>query len=667
MLWKKNSFLLAPFIFFGISFEIGVLPMRIIFTFLLLIFSLLIVAQDQEQRDKLDLLQERCMVDPMASLAVLSDVGNISVNNDGSLKWERKLRIKFFYEKKIDKSIADIIYYASNNFNDYAVFKASILELDAEKNILLKDVTFKFKNPLEIENLKIKRFACLDISYTINLPYDGKIPQWRFQAVYPTELSSLKVEIPSIMKVQIQLVSNFESEIQTTTEKTKNIPLNNVLNTVKIQEYFYQFSQLPAYKEEPFADISPDRFARLDMSILSVKIDKKEFSKLPQKRVEKVEDFLLSNLNFTGRLRAELEIRKDYLQRLNTIVDAETKIARIYDLVRRHMSWNLIDTLDAPRSLAKAWDDKKANSTEINLILVKLLMQSNFEAHPMIVCTRNHGVVDTNNFSIQDFNRTVACVAFEGRNIVLDATARFADYPLLSSSILNTNGLLISMDPIRWIPIKDTVGVYRNDVILLGHLRGDTSFLTNGYVNSTGYSKAERVEKLDRDSLKGLRNDWFVRSDKKMQLKHFIVANEYVDSLPLAQEFDIQIPLEKSDNLFAVQPTKFTIPDTLLSITETRKANINFGYRQHYTLVSEFSFPDNYDVYLMPNNVDMSIENGAISYTREFHRTNHNFYQRINFSIDKTYFSGANIETVAKFFKRIATLSKQTVLLKKLY
>jgi hypothetical protein len=69
----------------------------------------------------------------------------------------------------------------------------------------------------------------------------------------------------------------------------------------------------------------------------------------------------------------------------------------------------------------------------------------------------------------------------------------------------------------------------------------------------------------------------------------------------------------------------------------------------------------------MPNNVDMSIENGAISYTREFHRTNHNFYQRINFSIDKTYFSGANIETVAKFFKRIAILSKQTVLLKKLY
>ena len=540
------------------------------------------------------------------------------------------------------------------------------LEMDPTTKSLIPHEYTNRINSTHIDQLgiKVKEGELLEVSYSINFPYDEKIVNWRFQSQYPTEFSSVKLSIPEVMKMKEILEGNFDEELQRSNETTRSVRLNNQTQTLTVSEHYYQFNQMPSAMPEPFADHSRYQLMHLHMHIDSVTIGTEVKKGFVEGQMERIVEALSTRADFLLRLGPALDIKSEYDHRIKSVSDREERLARIYDLVRRHITWDRVDSLATGHPLSKVWNDKKGNSTEINLVLVKLLQTYGYDAMPLILSTHTNGPVDTDEVALADFNRTVAYVRFDNRGIVLDATGRYYDYPTIPVSILNTRGILISMDKNRWVEVKDTGSVYKNTVTLLGHLSGDSSFITNVYVNSYAYAKPEHVDILETDSLKGLRR-YFERGNKKIQLKHFIAANEWVDTLPLAQEFDIRVPLVKNDNLAGVVPTWFSIPDTLFTITEDRKCDVNFGYRQEYDLVSDFTFPENYEIYLLPNNVQLTALNGSVQFEREYHPGETDFSLRQTLRIGKSHLTKAEGVELAKFLKKINNLNSQQVVLKK--
>jgi hypothetical protein len=633
--------------------------------FFLLLISLTAFSQD-EGAEKAGLLMERCAFEPDADIMVLKDEATIAVNNDFSIRLERRVTYKFFKEKKIDKQLSDAIFYPSPFFEKYYRLNFRTVELDpTTKALIPRDHASKVTSThLEQSNMKIKSGALLEVSYFINFPYDEKIPDWRFQSVYPTEFSSIKIETPDAVEMKEVLEGNYKPEVQNSNESIKQIRLDNQTLTLKVSERYYQLNQLPSSMPEPFADHSRGQLARMRLRIASVTINNKVKENFVQRQIDHIVESLSTRADFYLRLNPPLNIKGEFDRRIKSVSDPKERMIRIYDLVRRHITWNRVDSLLAGHALAKVWNDKRGNSTEINLVLIKLFQVYGYDVSPLIVSTRTNGPIDTDEVALSDFNRTVADVRWQGRSYVFDATGQFYDYPSISASILNTTGLLISPDSMHWIAVKDTHSLYRNAVTLLGHLSGDTSFLTNVYVNSWDYAKPEHVDIMETDSMRGLRR-YFERGNKKIQLKHFIAANEWVDTLPLAQEFDIRVPLEKNDNLAGMVPTWFSIPDTLFTITEDRKCDVNFGYRQEYDLVSDFTFPDNYEIYLLPNRVLLTALNGSVRFEREYHPGVTDFSLRQTLVIDRSYFNKSEALELARFLKKVAALNSQQVTLKK--
>lgn len=597
---------------------------------------------------------------------VLSDKGEISVNTDFSIRLDRQITIKFFKDQKLDKGISDLIFYPASSFVRYSKIAATTVDIDpTTKGTVSRDVTAKITSTrLDQSAIRMRKGMLLKISYSISFPYEEKIPYWRFQSYYPTEHAELKVGIPEQINMKTSLEGTFTPDIEHTTDVIRQMSISGAMQPVKVRQSEYHFNQLASRRHEAFSANSPSELVHLSFHLISVSltgVTKKDFG---TQQVNKIVEKLSLAPDYLSRISEELTIKSDYDRRIRSLTDPEEKLARIYDLVRRHITWDRVDTLSA-RPLAKVWLDKKGNSTEINLALVKLLNDYGFDAVPMLASTRTNGRIDTNDVALSDFDRTVAHVRMGEKVIILDATARYFDYPMLSSSLLNTTGLLLSMDRNRWVNVEDNRTYYKNNVILLGHLMGDTTFMTNVYVNSTGYAKAEHIEIYERDSLKGIRK-YFERDNKAIHFKHFIVANEYVDTLPLAQEFDIRTPPVKTDNLYAIAPTSFALPDTLFTIVEDRKSPVNFGYRQQYDLVSEFSFPERYEIYLMPNNMSMSSVNGNVHFEREYHNNTTSFSMKQTLLIDKSYFTLQESIELAKFLRKIDNLQKQQVVLKRL-
>jgi hypothetical protein len=479
----------------------------------------------EEAYEKTGLLLDKCAFEPATEVMVLRDEAEMSVNNDYSLRLDRHITYKFFKEKKIDRQLAGSIFGPSPFFEKYYRLSVRTIELDpGTKSLIPRDYGSRITSThIDQMGIKVKEGGLLEVSYSINFPYDQKVAAWCFQSLYPTELSSLKLSIPSVVQIKATLVGGYTPEVEHSAETTKLIRLNNQSQTLPVKESYYQFNQLPSAMTEPFADHSCGQLERLHIHIDSVIKGNEVKKDFIEKQKEDIAENLSTRVDFLLRIGTPIEIRGELDRRIRSVTGREERMARIYDLVRRHLTWDRIDSLVAGRNLNKVWNDKRGNSTEINLILVKLLQTYGYDAAPLIVSTRTNGPIDTEEVSIGDFNRTVAHVNLDGKSIVLDASGRFYDYPAISASILNTHGLLISMGHARWINISDTSSLYKNTVTLLGHLSGDTSFLTNVYVNSYGYAKPEHVDIMETDSLKGLRR-YFERGNKGLQLKHFIGA-----------------------------------------------------------------------------------------------------------------------------------------------
>ena len=622
------------------------------------------MGQDYEFR-KAGLLLERCSFEPVAQIMILKDEAEFSVNSDLSLHLERHVTFKFFKEKIVDRQLAESIFYPTSHLDKYTKLCFQTIEFDPNSmNLLTHDFSSHITST-HIEQLAIKvpRGGLLEVSYSMNFRYDDKIPDWHFQSTYPTEASSIRIQTPEIVKLTETIKADSLPAVRDSSISFKSLHLSSTPDPIKVTEHYYRFNHLSSMGLEPFSEYLYSELARMHIEVISVTKDGHNYKDFATGRAQRIIDTLSGRNDFLLRLEPALDIQSDYDHRIRAISKPKEKLAKIYDLVRRHIVWDRVDSLSA-RPLSVVWKTKRGNSTEINLILVKLLQDYGFEAVPLIASTHSHGPIDRGEVSLGDFNRTLVYVQLEDRSRVLDASGRYYDYPMIPASILNTRALLISNTKDHWIDVYDSAGLYRNSVTLLGHLSGDSSFLTNVYVNSYGYAKPEHVEILEYDSLKGLRK-YFENGNNKLRIKHFIAANEYIDTLPLAQEFDIRIPVNKHEDMRGVVTTWFSIPDTLFTITESRRCDINFGYRQRYDLVSEFTYPENYEISRIPENVQLTAVHGSVRFDREYHPGSTNFSLKQSLIIDKTYFSKSEAIELAKFLKKIYDLNKQEVILKK--
>lgn len=609
------------------------------------------------------LMLDSCPFYPSAAAMVLLDEGTIKMNGSSGFVAGRHLCIRFFKDTKPDSVLADLIFYPSAQFSNYRQFSARLLTLDpGNKTVLAKDLSPRFGSTnIRRLNLPLKAASLLDITYTLELPFEGKLPDWRFQSLLPVEKATLQLALPDNVTLGRVLRGSFAPENIDSSAHALQAAFSEGR---QLRQFEYRFAQLPPALPEPFAPAIKDCLERLQLHLVSVVKGTDTLKDFAALQARLVFEAYSSRPDFMLRLAAPFNVPADYDRRIRSITDPLEKAARIYDLVRRHCLWSGQDTIAAPHTLTAVWKQKSGNSTEMNLLLVRLLQEYGFDASPLLVSTRSNGRIDTNAIAPGDFNRCLAHLWLDRRSVTLDATCRECAFPGLGPEVLNGWGLLISMDPERWLWVEDTAAVYKQSVILLGYLLGDSAFQTNAYVNSAGAAKNEQAALLGRDSLNGLKRS-FAQRCRPWKLRHFVVANEYVDSLPLAQEFDLHLPLRFKDNLASLCPTLFALPDTLLELPEQRRADLCFAYRQQYDLISDFSFPGNYDIYLLPADMNLSALNGNAVFQRSFHAGGTNFSLRQSLVIDACAFSAAEAEELSRFLKKVAALNAQQVVLRR--
>ncbi|NJK85660.1 MAG: hypothetical protein HC906_06525 [Bacteroidales bacterium] len=94
-------------------------------------------------------------------------------------------------------------------------------------------------------------------------------------------------------------------------------------------------------------------------------------------------------------------------------------------------------------SLESIFKKKIGNSTEINLILLQILRKLDFEADPVVLSTRQNGILSITYPSLAKLNHTIVRVKLNDEFILIDATEKYLPYHLLPKKCLNYHGRAI--------------------------------------------------------------------------------------------------------------------------------------------------------------------------------------------------------------------------------
>lgn len=672
-------------------------PMRLLLTAVLLIsFSQKIQSQTYKFGDvpKEQLEMKVYAKDSSANAVVLFSQGESelkSLQGRFTFTIKRHIRVKILTDEGLERGDIKILFRdkRSNYPQNINKLKAESYTLDSNGKIIKESVGRRDRFEEEVSNVRselrftipgLKKGSVFEYSYELSSDYPLDFPDWIFQDDIPVQWSEYTAKIPEWFEFLtvtrgyheffINQSEDYKGSIAIPARQERIFNGSNVsfrtipggLYEYEGTEYHYVMKDIPALKEEPYMKASIDYLAHIRFQLTSLRF-----------RESFVENYLDNWFGLVNRLIEDEDFgkrltKKDLFAEVTDTVtngisaDLE-KMVSIYNHVSNHLDWNDKYGLYAFEDLSKVYEEGTGNGTSINLILVKMLREAGFEAHPLILSTRANGEIINLFPLLGQFNHTIAYVQFDDSYYLLDAKNELRPYNLLPAEVLNGEGLIIYEDQVIWVPIENQVKNNRVSVMNL-------VFNNNGY-NGTltsknqGFYAVDFRNDLEFDDLKASVNEEvFYVSDQAFKVDSVSITNDRLD-----QSFDFTADFSSSkfegDDLIYFNPMLLGRIDASPFTNTKRTFPVDYSYSFTESIIMNIQVPDGWQVDEVPESVLYRLPEQSGEFRRII-RVNGNMISfNYRFQIGKTRFMPDEYVHLKEFYDQIVEKLSQNIVLKK--
>jgi Domain of Unknown Function with PDB structure (DUF3857)/Transglutaminase-like superfamily len=624
--------------------------------------------------DKSDLLLKQCEFDPDAAAYKLIDIGDVRYDYDArglKIVSERRIRIKILKDKGLDEANIKIPYISQDQLESIDNLTAVTYNLDDAGNVNVNKLEKSsiFKKPVNSVYSEVAfSFPDVKVGSVIEYKYDETnqdltdLPDWYFQSELPTRFSEYRILIPSIFRFYSQsyVYQNVESSQK---EEDQSFPVSDGVAHIVSNENTFILRNVPALRDEPFMGADKDYLQRLEFQLNQIVYPSGQvediLSTWPKLTKELMDDNgfgkqLRKNLSNTGSLDDSLKLLKsDY-----------DKMAFIYNYVQKNMNWNDDENIFSPEGIKSAWDKKSGNNTEINLILIDLLRNAGITSYPLLVSTRDHGIVNTLYPLVDQFNNTMVFTEVDGKRYILDASDKYNPVNLIPYDVLNNEAFVVDIDHGGWIKLTDDFHKYDNSVSLFATISADGVMSGEATITSTGYSKNPRVKKWTED--KSNYGDYFTKAFTGLKVDSIEMNDAVTDTMPMDQKIKFSMPVNSSGDYEYFPLNLFQGLEKNPFIDDRRSTDIEFGYQQSYRIIGKIYIPAGYGFEALPKNIKMIIPDTSIIFTRLMQTDDNSIDFMISENFLKPEYSVDEYPMVKEFYKKLFdALNEQVVIRKK--
>ena len=653
---------------------------------LCLLFSLKLSAQKEipsfGKIDKADLEMKDCDFDPGAVAVKLLDVGDVFYDRGTAgitfLKtiYNKRVRIKILKDKGLSYANVEIPFF-TNGVDDIEKIRqidACIYNLDETGNIKVTNVG---KSSIYIKKIN-KRFSRLIIAfpeakvgsvveyrYRQEVESYSQLKDWYFQDVIPTRYSEYEIKIPDLFVFNIQraIVDKIDEKQKTYDDV---ITINDGAYKFKTTQQNFIMRNLVGIKDEPFMPSAKDYLQRLEFTLSQIDYGNNRVENLRTTWTDVVTS-LMKDPDFGLQLKKDIPDIGQLLADAAKQPDKEARIKFIYNGIRLKIRCDDHEAIYSSDGIVNAWQNKAGNIADINIILINVLNKAGIKAKPILLSTRDNGLINSNYPSLSQFNVVMAYVATEKGFYVLDATDKYSNYKLTAPRIVNTRGFLI--DPEigtgKVVDVVDNTHSYQ----ILAALKGviDEKLIMTGEcaINCMDYARKQRVDHYMKNAA-DFKNDYFIKPYPAVSIQEISFKNSDVDSLPFTQKVSFTTPLNNSGEYSYFTTNLFADFEKNPFIEDQRNTDVDFGFTQDYTIYGNFTIPADYVYETLPVNISMSMPDKTITYTRSMEANDKVLNMKITVEFKSSFYPAASYPVFHEFYKKLfASLNEQVVIKKK--
>ena len=211
--------------------------------------------------------------------------------------------------------------------------------------------------------------------------------------------------------------------------------------------YNYTAKEVPAIKEEPYLTSIENYTTKIKFELSNIDFTSigGQFKNYATSWNDIVKQ-LIDDPDFGGQIKTG-NFTKEIVEKLIAGKTSEKdKALAIYDFVQHNLKWDDSKTYMPSKPLRKILDEKIGNSAEINLILLSMLQKAGINADPVLLSTRDHGIISPVHASLSDCNYIIVRAIIDNKPILMDATESNLPAGLLPYRCLNGTGTLIKTD-----------------------------------------------------------------------------------------------------------------------------------------------------------------------------------------------------------------------------
>ena len=601
-----------------------------------------------------DINLQECSFDPEADAVIISHSAESNYDEDYRLVTNHRIKFKILKEKGIERSNIKIRYYSADDFEFISNLKAFILSYNDNKEILktqlepknsYKKKLNKLYSELSFTMPSVRVGSIIEYKYTSVMKHYGGLQDWYFQKDLPVMFSSYKLNIlPG-------------AEFAYTVYKSLNLPVV-IQPDQATGSIYYEMRNIPGLRDELYMGAARDYMQRINFQLAGIdRFGQKTKYTTTWKQLAQE---LLNEKYFGSQIGKSLAgVDKALWETASSPIE---KMKRIHNYVRGTMVWDYIYSKYSNDNIKDAWDKKRGNSGDINLILINLLKEAELEVSPLLVSERDNGKVDT-SYPYQDqFNKVVAYVTIGDKNYILDATEKQTPSHLVPFKLLNTKAFVVERKNPRLISIAPTNARDYNVVTLIGSV--DHAGRIKGKTLVANYEYAKLNKSSDYLSAKSKYEDDFIKPYSPLKADSFKVEGYDSDSLPLKHEIFFSNELGKSGDYYLLNYNLFTGLTSNPFVAKNRFTTIDFGTKYSCVVNETFVLPDNLQVESVPKNVKLvTPENSMAAYT-EIEKIGKEIIIRLTVEINKTEFPAESYSMVQDFYKKMFETLNEPVLLK---
>jgi hypothetical protein len=650
-----------------------------------------------------ELAVQVCPIDSNAGAYYIFDFGDSEFYYEGTqvrsndpedkkgfrLKFKRHYRIKILRNSDFEWANVEIqLYHSKNSKEELADLDAVTFNLEDGKIVKTKfdrDNLIKEERNNNITLVKfplsaVKEGSVIDVSYTINSDFLWNLQEWTFQHLIPALQSEYHVSIPEYFNYNQTMLGYYPIEHSTQTRYDR-ISITYVQAQegmsvgagkytedyeFRVSDYNYKGTNIPAFPQEKFLKTPHNYLSKIKFELASTKFPN-SVVQLHTTSWDAINRDLMEGETFGYQLKADgfLKDEAALLSQLNQKGPELMNLA--FNFMKSRVKWNSLNRVYVTSTLRKAFTDGSGSSSDINLTLVALLRLLNFDANPVLISTRENGLLNPAHASVSDFNYVIALVKFEGKNYLMDATDPFSEINLLPVRCLNDKGRVVSATGGEWVDPRQQ-NLYRNSAIINLSMQQDLSFSGKMQIEHGNYSAYMKRREIHGYNSRDEYLQNFQSRIPGLILSEPVYVN--LDTLggALTESYNCSIEnhVANTGNVIYFNPLFMDREVENPFRLEERQYPVEFSYPQLKLQTIRITIPEGYTVESLPKPAIFSLPEKAARYVYNIVLINNEIQVTSMLQISKDLFLPAEYKDLKTFYGMMVAKQAETVVLKKM-